>query len=96
MLIDGQNCKFVAKVASDGRIYNGVWLATDHDADFFPPGTVIFDTFPTDDTAKDGGSDYKWDGEHLIYDPVSDEERERRRQEILAEYAAKYGSGGDA
>lgn len=104
MVINGSNCKFVAKVASDGRLYNGVWLDTTHDADFFPPGCVVFDTFPTDETAKDGGSDYKWDGEKLIYDPVPEEERERKRREIYLEktgltpeqYAAKYGSGGDA
>ena len=102
MVINGYNCKFVAKLASDGRLYNGVWLNTDHAADFFPPGTVVLDDFPTDETAKDGGSDYKLVDGKLVYDPVPPEERARRRKEIYLEktgmtaeeYAAKFEAGG--
>lgn len=104
MKIDGCECKYLANICSDGRLYYGGWTNVQCIPNPLPDNMVALDSFPTDETAKDGGSDYKWDGEKLIYDPVPEEERERKRREIYLEktgltpeqYAAKYGSGGDA
>lgn len=89
MIYEGHECKYTACVCSDGRLYYGGWTDARCIPETMPENMVAFDDFPTDETAIDGGSNYKWDGERLIYDPVPDEERERRRREALS-------SGGDA
>lgn len=96
---DGIRFKYVAKICSDGRLYDGGWVNEDYTPSPDTPGLVILDDFPTDDTAKHGGSDYLWDGEKLTYDPVPAEERERRERAIFLaksgkspeEIAALYG-----
>lgn len=99
---NGITFKYVAKVCSDGRLYNGGWVNADYVPSADTPGVVVLNDFPTDNTAKYGGSDYRWDGEKLIYDPVPTEEREQREKAIFLaksgkspeEIAALYG--GDA
>lgn len=91
--------KYVAKICSDGRLYDGGWVNEDYTPSPDTPGLVILDDFPVDDTAKHGGSDYLWDGEKLIYSPVPREEREQRERAIFLaksgkspeEIAALYG-----
>ena len=40
------------------------------------PNTVVFDDFP-DNT--NGGADYVWDGERLVYDPLTSEQLAAKR-----------------
>lgn len=99
---DGLDFLYVAKICSDGRIYDGGWVNRDYAPAADTPGIVVLNDFPTDDTAKYGGSDYLWDGEKLIYSPVPQEEREQREKAIEIAKSGKSPEeiaelyGGDA
>lgn len=60
--------KYVAKVCSDGRLYNGAW----YHISFLPvpePNEAVFDEFPETGNGT-SCSDYVWDGEKLTYSPA--------------------------
>lgn len=61
--------KYLAKVFSDGRLYNGAW----YHISFLPipePNEVVFEEFPE---TGNGTSccDYVWDGQTLAYSPIA-------------------------
>ena len=59
--------KYLAKVCSDGRLYNGAW----YHISFLPvpePNEAVFDEFPETGNGT-SCSDYVWDGKKLIYSP---------------------------
>lgn len=62
-------CKFLCKVCSDGRIYSGGWTANEIIPNPLPDGYMAFEDFPDD--WEDGGSHYVWDGEKLVYSPLT-------------------------
>lgn len=60
--------KYLAKVCSDGRLYNGAW----YHISFLPvpePNEAVFDEFPETGNGT-SCSDYVWDGETLTYSPA--------------------------
>lgn len=65
-------CKFMCKVCSDGRIYSGGWGVEDVIPNPLPDNCMVFDEFPED--WEDGGSHYVWDGEKLVYSPLTPEQ----------------------
>ena len=61
--------KYLAKVCSDGRLYNGAWCHIS----FLPvpePNEAVFDEFPETGNGT-SCSDYVWDDKTLTYSPVT-------------------------
>ena len=66
--------KYLAKVCSDGRLYNGAW----YHISFLPepePNEAVFDEFPETGNGT-SCSDYVWDGKTLTYSPAEPTEQE--------------------
>lgn len=61
----------------DGRLSNGVWAKTKGVPFPLPDGVVVFEEFPTN---TNGGNDYIWDGENLIFQPLPEPETEPQNE----------------
>lgn len=77
MSMKKEGFKFLCKICSDGRLYNGAWY---HES-VLPeplPNEVIFDEFPAEGQPEIGigvdCSDYLWDGQTLTYSPAAQAE----------------------
>lgn len=54
-------------IDSDGRIFNGVWANAKGVPSPLPDGVVVFEEFPSN---TNGGNDYIWNGETLVFNPL--------------------------
>ena len=77
MTVDNLTLKWVSRICpDDGRLYDGYWVNAQYMPKELLPNTVVFDDFP-DNT--NGGVDYVWDGERLVYDPLTSEQLDAKR-----------------
>lgn len=60
-------------VCPDGRIKNGGWTLKSVIPKTLPPDQLLFEDFPAN---SNGGSDYIWDGQNLIFSPLPEESEE--------------------
>lgn len=78
MKYDGM--KWKCKICADGRLYNGAWIHESILPKPLPYNEVAFDEFPE---TTNGGADYIWNGEALLYSPV--EQAEQPEEEVTYE-----------
>lgn len=65
-------------VCPDGRIKNGGWTLKSVIPKTLPPDQLLFEDFPAN---SNGGNDYIWDGQNLIFSPLPEESEEANAED---------------
>lgn len=72
--------KWKCKICSDGRLYNGAWVHESIIPKSLPYNEVLFNEFPEN---TNGGADYLWNGEELIYSPAEKPDQQSKDEEEM-------------